>query len=466
MNGATRYTTTNAPRDALESVVAALLLQPATAPAIVLGVALIRLHVSHGVAAGTALGFWIAVSGALILKQQFGMLSRLRRTMTDLGLVYRDAESKVHSPRVRGRRRRDGHNLRVRWELPPGVTLHDLLMRQEALEHRCKCELVCWFDEGLLVMEVLGHRIPRLVQFRQFYGRRRPAGRLLVGLGEGRRGALWLDLATLPHLLVGGMTGGGKSVFLRQALTFLLLEQSPSRLRVVCIDLKGGVELGHLAGSPHALRSVVTSIEGAAVALDAVRVELDRRLSALRAAGFADVDAWLASGNPAWPRLLVVIDELAELTVRDVGRDPVAREAQKASCARLIEIARLGRAVGIHLIVCTQRPDAEAVPGQLKANLAGTVAFRVRAAVNSLILLDTDRAALLPHHPGRGLWAEDRIEEFQAVYLSADESRRLLHDRWGTGERDEGAGPVTPCPQTPESRDLAPQFDEPGDEIG
>ena len=86
--------------------------------------------------------------------------------------------------------------------------------------------------------------------------------------------------------------------------------------------------------------------------------------------------------------------------------------------------------MGVHLVCCTQRPDAEAVPGQLKANLAGTVAFRVRAAVNSYILLDSDRAALLPPNPGRAIWQENSTEEFQAVDCSLEESRELLLARW------------------------------------
>jgi DNA segregation ATPase FtsK/SpoIIIE-like protein len=103
----------------------------------------------------------------------------------------------------------------------------------------------------------------------------------------------------------------------------------------------------------------------------------------------------------------------------------------------------LGRAVGIHLVVCTQRPDAEAVPGQLKANLAGTVAFRVRAQVNSLILLENDRAALLPRRPGRAIWAHERLEEFQAINLAADEAERLVAVRM-TELQAEGAALVTP----------------------
>ena len=449
MTGATRHTTKDSGGDVLERLLGTLLLQPATLPAVAVFTLLVAVHAPRSATILVSIAAWLVGSVVVVARRHVGVVPRLRRAMTEVGLVYRDEENALHVPRVRGRRGRSGKNRRLRWQLPPGVTLRDVLDRQEAIEHRCRCELNCWFDDGLLVMDVLAHRIPRLVPFASFYRGPRPHGRLVIGLGRGHRGALWADLAALPHVLVGGMTGGGKSVFLRQALTFLLLEHRPSRLELVCVDLKGGVELAHFAELPHALRPVADTVESAAAALGAVRVELDRRLEALRRSGMADLDAWCDAGMPVWPRLLVVVDELAELTIRDVGRDMVAREAQKAATARLIEIARLGRAVGIHLIVCTQRPDAEAVPGQLKANLAGTVAFRVRAGVNSLILLDTDRAALLPHHPGRGLWAEERIEQFQAVYLSHEESRRLLAERWGEPPLTASPVRVTPGWQSP-----------------
>lgn len=449
MTGATRHTTTDSAGDVVGRLAGAIVLQPATLLTVAIAALLLMLHAPRLVVSVVSAVVWLLVTTAIVVRRHLGVIPRLRRAMTEVGLVYRDEDHALHGVRVRGRRRRSGHNLRVRWQLPPGITLRDVLARQEAIEHQCRCELNCSMDGGLLVMDVLAHRIPRIVPYACFYRGPRPYGRLLVGLGRGRRGALWCDVAALPHLLVGGMTGGGKSVFLRQALTFLLVEHRPSQLQLVCLDLKGGVELGHFCELPHALGPVADSVESAAVALGAVRGELDRRLEALRRSGMADIDAWLDAGMPAWPRVLVVVDELAEMTIRDVGRDSVAREAQKAANARLTEIARLGRAVGIHLIICTQRPDAEAVPGQLKANLVGTVAFRVRAGVNSLILLDTDRAALLPHHAGRGLWAEERIEEFQAVYLSHDESRRLLAERWGEPRLDGPTAPVTRWGQSP-----------------
>ncbi len=142
-------------------------------------------------------------------------------------------------------------------------------------------------------------------------------------------------------------------------------------------------------------------------------------------------------------RMAATVDEVAELTVRDLGDDRAARAAQQAATGRLCEIAGLGGSVDVHLVCCTQRPDAGAVPGQMKANLDGTVAFRVRAAVNSFILLDSDKASLLPPHPGRAIFAHETVEELQAVDCSVEESRKLLLARWGSGRVSPTTGPVS-----------------------
>ena len=160
------------------------------------------------------------------------------------------------------------------------------------------------------------------------------------------------------------------------------------------------------------------------------------------------------SAAPAdWPRILVMVDEVAELAVRALGDDGAARAAHQAAAGRLCEIARLGMSVDIHLVCCTQRPDAEAVPGQLKANLDGTVAVRVRAAVNSFVLLDGAGAAMLPPPPGRAVFAHETVEQFQAVHCSLEESRDLHLASWGgRGSLPPGV-PVTPWWQNTGLRD-------------
>jgi hypothetical protein len=421
-------------------------IRAATTPAALAGIAAtlavreLRLPGGISLFVGAAVA---AAAGAVTLwTTVLSMPARLRRAMRDVGLVERTGVDHVRGPLQKGRSRRSADTLLTRWLLPPGLGLRAVHERQDVIEQRLSCELSCWMDGGLLHVELLRRRIPDRVDFAKFYAGPRLASPLAIGLGVGRRGPLWADLSTVPHLLVGGMTGGGKSVFLTQALTGLLLTATPDELRLVCIDLKGGVELTSFGRLPHALTPVADTVEAANAVLTMLRSELDCRLAALRASGHRDLDARAAAGLPRWPRVLVPVDELAELTLRDHGQDKAAREHQQGASGRLCEIARLGRAAGIHLLCCTQRPDAEAVPGQLKANLAGTVAFRVRSRVNSQILLDSDRAAMLPPRPGRAVWAHERIEEFQAVYISAAESERLLCERWGTV-------PVTPCPQKP-----------------
>jgi hypothetical protein len=125
-------------------------------------------------------------------------------------------------------------------------------------------------------------------------------------------------------------------------------------------------------------------------------------------------------------------DEVAELTVRDLGDDRAARAAQQAATGRLCGITRLGRSVVIHLVGCSQRPDAVAVTGQRKGNLDRIIAFRMRAGINARVLLDSDITATLPH-PSRAVWVHETVEEFQAVDRSVEESQELPLARWGSG---------------------------------
>ena len=448
-------TTSTTPRARTADPVTDMLGRLVTHPAALAGVGTLvvagRVHLPRHLALALSASVIAAVSLATVVVRDMTATGRLRRAMSDAGLIHRDADGVVHTPMLRGRSRRDGAVLHTRWALPPGIALRTVLDRRDAIGERCAGEVVCWMEHGLLHVELLRRPIPPHVAFADFYRGHASGARLRLGLGIGRRGSLWVDLTAVPHLLVGGMTGGGKSMFLRQAVTGLALRHGPDALRLVCIDLKGGVELARIGALPHALRPVADSVAAAAAALSAVRVELDHRLVTLRERRVRDLDGLVAAGLPCPPRVLVVVDELAELTLRDLGDDRAARDAHRAAVGRLCEIARLGRAAGVHLLVCTQRPDADAVPGQLKANLPGTVAFRVRARVNSEILLDDDRAALLPHRPGRALWAHERVEEFQAVHLDADESDRLLDERWGTAPMAGTTVAVTQWCQSPES---------------
>ncbi len=150
---------------------------------------------------------------------------------------------------------------------------------------------------------------------------RNGAGRLPVGIGESREGRLWVDLAELPHLLVGGHTGSGKSVFLRQLLTGLLLLLGPGRLRLALVDLKGGTELNLFERLPHLMAPVARDQESCLELFQMVTVELHRRQALLDRAGLEDIERWNAvHPDEPLPYILVVVDEVAELSAVESKR--------------------------------------------------------------------------------------------------------------------------------------------------
>ena len=432
MSGATRHVAGK--HGATGAVRAAwwLLGQPGVGAGLVAGGLAGVVHVPPDLCLGTATVVGGGIASATVYRCHVGMAARLRRAMVDVGLVQRKDFRTTIEPRLRGRVRREGRNLVMRWELPAGVTLRKVRDHLEEIEQRCDVGLSCRLERGRLHMEVGCHPLAARVDFEDFYAGARPHGELPVGLGRSRRGSLWVDLALLPHLLVGGTSGGGKSAFVRQVLTWLTLRWQPSQVRLLLLDFKGGMALARFGRLPHALRPVVADALEAPAALMEVKAEMDRRQAAMREADVEDIDGWHEAGKPRLPRIVVVVDELAQLTMGALGgkENDEARAAQKKAVGLLCELGRLGRATGVHLILGTQRPDADAIPGQLKAVCGGTVAFRVRNVSNSMILLDCDRAALLPPHPGRAVWSHDGLEEFQGIFLENDDGWRLLEERW------------------------------------
>ncbi len=234
----------------------------------------------------------------------------------------------------------------------------------------------------------------------------RPAGELPIWIGrdsEGRR--IWAALEDLAHLLVGGQTGTGKSSFLRQMLTGWAEWCQPAALGIVVIDLKR-VEFGYLRQAPHAL-AIVRTVREAQRALQAANAAIDERLAELERLGEVD-----SKGH--FGRLVIVVDELAEM------------QTEKELMELIERIARLGRAAGVHLVLCTQRPDKTALPGSIKANIPATVAFRCRNRVNSEILLDCDAAANLPNRPGAAVWQFRHRIVVRTPWLSLANARRRM----------------------------------------
>lgn len=215
--------------------------------------------------------------------------------------------------------------------------------------------------------------------------------RLCFALGQDVSGRnQYADLATMPHLLIGGATNSGKSIGLAAVITSLLLRNTPKDCKLVLIDPKR-VEMVHFEAIPHLMCPVVRDVKEAPGVLRAVVREMDRRYDTLAEAGCRNIDTFnaKASFQDRMPYIVVVIDELADLMIQ------AANEVETSIC----RIAQLARATGIHLVVATQRPSTDVITGTIKTNIASRIAFAVSSQVDSRVILDLGGAERLV---GRG----------------------------------------------------------------
>jgi S-DNA-T family DNA segregation ATPase FtsK/SpoIIIE len=243
------------------------------------------------------------------------------------------------------------------------------------------------------------------------------ASPLSVWIGKDISGtAVWTDLARLPHVLIAGTTGSGKSGCINTILTSVLLRSTPDEVRLILVDPKR-VELNHYESIPHLLTPVVSSPKEASAVLANVTAEMERRyeqLASLRARNLPEANRALRKrGERQLPYLLVVIDELADLMMvsPQAVEDAVIRLAQKS------------RAVGIHLVLATQRPSVDVITGMIKANVPSRIAFAVSSQTDSRVILDTSGAESLLGQ-GDMLFkplGSSRLQRVQGAYVSEEE---------------------------------------------
>jgi S-DNA-T family DNA segregation ATPase FtsK/SpoIIIE len=259
---------------------------------------------------------------------------------------------------------------------------------------------------------------------------------LAVGLGrdiEGR--SVMLDLATLPHVLIAGATGAGKSSCINSLVTSLLMRCTPDQVRLILVDPKR-VELGAYNDLPHLLTQVVTNPKKAANALDWAVREMDMRYELLAEVGVRDITGYNAmfdrgelptkddpdpttgKGYDRLPFIVIVVDELNDLMM------VAARDVEASIC----RIAQMARAVGIHLVIATQRPSVDVITGVIKANVPSRLAFSVSSLADSRVILDQAGAEKLIGMGDMLLLtaSSSRAQRIQGSWVDEDCVRRVV----------------------------------------
>ncbi len=274
--------------------------------------------------------------------------------------------------------------------------------------------------------QAVGVEVPntrrRIVRLGDIYaGRPQKTSPLVAWLGKGIDGnAVWTDIAKMPHVLVAGTTGSGKSGCVNAMLASILMQASPNEVRLVLVDPKQ-VELNHYENVPHLLTPVVTSPRLAANVLANLIGEMESRYGIMGQARCRNLDelnrARKKAGEAPLPHILCVIDELADLMM-------VAPAEVEDS---IIRLAQKSRATGIHLVLATQRPSTDIITGTIKVNIPARIAFAVSSQTDSRVILDQGGAEALLGQGDmlfRGA-GTSKLQRIQGAFITEDEIARI-----------------------------------------
>jgi S-DNA-T family DNA segregation ATPase FtsK/SpoIIIE len=255
---------------------------------------------------------------------------------------------------------------------------------------------------------------------------------LLVALGRNISGKVTLEsIAKMPHLLIAGTTGSGKSVTIHAIISSLLYRHGPDELRFIFVDPKR-VELTLYNGIPHLLTPVITEAKKAILSLKWAAAEMNRRYDILESESVRDIDSYHKkhekefakganstddTGPDRMPYIVIIIDELADIM------QAFPRELEAA----IVRLAQMSRAVGIHLILSTQRPEVNVITGLIKANVPSRIALRVPTGIDSRTILDTVGAEkLLGQGDMLAMIGDNQARRLQSAFITEDEVKAIV----------------------------------------
>ena len=343
------------------------------------------------------------------------------------GWIRKFRQTKKMTPEGKPQLDESGKPIMVKVENKTRVKVDHILSREKDLALALKTPSIR-LENPVMGQAQVGIEVPNpkpsivtlrsLIESTEFKSLKKDAA-LPVALGKDSSGeTIVIDLTKMPHLLIAGATGSGKSVCINTIVSGLITQKSPAEIRLLLIDPKR-VELTPYNGIPHLLTKVVVETDAVVGFLKGTIREMLDRYRLLEESGVRNIEAYNKKTKSQMPYLLVVVDELADLMMS------AAFDVEQSIC----RLAQLGRATGIHLIVATQRPSVDVVTGLIKANFPSRISFGVTAQVDSRTILDTGGAEKLL---GKGdmLYLPinaSKPSRIQGVFISDNEVEKIIN---------------------------------------
>lgn len=229
----------------------------------------------------------------------------------------------------------------------------------------------------------------------------------------------WYNFEDNPHVLIAGATQGGKSNHVNQIIATLVTMNTPQELRLVLVDLKGGIEFTHWRGLQHQLKDMLTTPESVLDGLRWLRSIMEKRLEMMEALKAKNLQSYNMKAQDKLPRIVCLVDEMATL----IGLGELTSDLH----TELRVLSAQGRAVGIHLVLCTQHSSVDVLPGWVKTNMSLRISAKMPSHQASMVILDSVTAATLPNVPGRLVFSSGRFERIaQSPYISDEEIVRSI----------------------------------------
>ena len=341
--------------------------------------------------------FGMPIIPAALLSTQ----DKTTRLLRNCGIVNKDG----NIPKlIKKETRHYGYD--IEFKLPAGICLSDFEKQQQEIEQYLDGEVQFEYKDRHIIVKV---HTGKLEERYDYEPKELKGTTLLIGMSRNGLITLTLDDEN-PHLLIAGMTGSGKSMLLRSMIVNLIL--TGRNILIHLADLKAGAEFGIYEMSS-AITTFTQNIEDTLELLKMLDGEMMKRYSMFRETGVVNIEEY-SREHKKIPEHVLFIDEFANIAEED-----------KECLKYLKRLLRMARACGIHIILCTQRPDSQTVPGAIKNNVGARIALYCSDPVNSRIIIDSDKAAYLTGN-GHGILHTKNDVEFRGFYLETEDAKKLI----------------------------------------